>query len=93
MLESKLTEQQPDFGQIFSQLRTEVARSIEITSGINYLGGVLKLYPPEVNTAEGKEQEHEQGIIPALWDEIYRLRSANNLAEYTMNHLKSIIGS
>ena len=85
-------ERQPDFGEIFSKLRQEVNRSIDIANGINYLGNNLKpmLESKEKNESQVKE---DIGIIGMLWTEIYKLRDANNKGELTLNHIREIIGN
>jgi len=84
----------PDFGQIFSMLRKEVIRAIEIASGTNYLGSILKPYPPKLcDNGICPKPEPTNEIIPMLWEEIYKLRDANDIADSTMIHLKNIIGS
>ncbi len=61
-------EANPDFGQIFSQLRSEINRLNETSNGINYLGGILKPYPPEkseVVACQERDAESNE-IIPML---------------------------
>ena len=88
----KTAERQPDFGAIFSNLRQEVNKAIEIAHGMNYLGNNLK---PMLQNKENVDPltKEEPGIIGMLWAEIYKLRDANNQAELTMNHIKEVVGS
>ena len=89
---AKTAERQPDFGAIFSNLRQEVNKAIEIAHGMNYLGNNLK---PMLQNKENVDPltKEEPGIIGMLWAEIYKLRDANNQAELTMNHIKEVVGS
>ncbi len=85
-------ERQPDFGAIFSTLRQEVNKSLEIAQGMNYLGNNLKPMLQNKDNIEPLTKE-EPGIVGMLWAEIYKLRDANNKNELTMNHIKEIVGS
>lgn len=90
---SQATEcREPDFSSIFSSLRNETSKALEIAKGTSYLANSLK--PMLQNKSEGdKLSKEEPGIVGMLWAEIYKIREANNQAEANMMHIKEVIGS
>lgn len=83
---------EPDFSSIFSSLRQETSRALELSKATAYLGNSLKpmLQKQSENAPIAKE---EPGIVGMLWAEIYKIREANNQAEITMSHIRDVLGS
>lgn len=83
---------EPDFNSIFSSLRQETSRALELSKATAYLGNSLKpmLQKQSENAPIAKE---EPGIVGMLWAEIYKIREANNQAEVTMSHIRDVLGS
>ena len=84
---------EPDFSAIFSSLRQETSKALEIAQGTTYLANILKPMIVQPKLEDQCKRKDEPGIVGMLWAEIYKLREANAQAENNMIHLKDVIGS
>lgn len=84
---------EPDFQALLSALRKEAELSYELTQKVSYYGNTLKQIErrPEKELSEPKKEP--QGVIEHIWEEVWKIRKANEELNVVANHLQSIIGS
>ena len=88
-----IAEKQPEFVSLLNELSKQNAICRDLSDRIGFYSKNLC----DINQAE-KEQFKElvpitNGVLGALWDQVFYLKKSNEELQAIANHLQSVIGS
>ncbi len=84
---------QPDFSAIYNELIFQVSRTVEFAHSNTNLANCLK--PMAITESKDVQDKKEQlgGFVSLLWEQINKLKEANDMSEKAYSHSRSVIGN